>query len=327
MNPLNPPPPRIQTAGNIAWGRYDAPIADPNISAPLWRLKEWQYHSVATEEVFFALGIVQLGYVANAFAYAVDLANPESFWEFEALLPLGIGVEFSQSSTAGETTLASGRQQISALCTEKGWLIHCELFSQNQNIQVDLAIEMGKDQSLALVHPVGNAQPTYTHKMAGLQSTGSLIWQDKRFSLQGLATVDWTRSHAARLTKWKWASLVAHLPQGHRLGLNLSADVYDNSSAESQENALWLDGRIQSLGKISFILPEQRHKQDWHLSGPDIDLIFTPLGARRSDVDFGLIKSQFIQPFGKFNGLVHFGGKPIALQNAIGVVEDHLALW
>lgn len=327
MIPLHPPPPRIQTNGAIAWGRYNAAIADPNVSAPLWRLKEWQYHSIATDQVFFAVGIVQLGYVANAFAYAVDLNNPKAFWEFEALLPLGIGVDFSQSSVAGQTSLAFGKQQISVLCSEQGWQIQCELFSQNQMIELDLALHAAQDQSLALVHAVGEGQVAYTHKLAGLCSSGSLVWQGKRFNLDGLATVDWTRSHAARVTRWKWASLVARLPHGRRLGLNLSADVYDNSGACSQENALWLDGCVQPLGKILFVLPEHRDTQDWHLTGPDIDLTFTPMGARRSDVDFGLVKSQFIQPFGVFNGQVHLCGTPIAVENAIGVVEDHLAVW
>jgi hypothetical protein len=38
------------------------------------------------------------------------------------------------------------------------------------------------------------------------------------------------------------------LPNGRTVALNLSADVYDDAHGDSQENAVWIDGRTFAVG-------------------------------------------------------------------------------
>lgn len=54
-----------------------------------------------------------------------------------------------------------------------------------------------------------------------------------------------------------------------------------------------------------------------------LNLTFTPRGTREEHVNFGLIASDFVQPYGTFEGTV--AGKNIA--NVYGVVEKHYAKW
>ena len=80
--PLGDPPPRLHERGRFAFGRYRAPIDDPAIPlGPFGRLrqKEWHYTAVTTETHYVAVAVVQLGYAANAFAYAVDRRDPSRF--------------------------------------------------------------------------------------------------------------------------------------------------------------------------------------------------------------------------------------------------------
>lgn len=93
------PPGQIRVGDAWQFGRYVKPFAHPDFGNPLltrFRLKEWHYSSFATDDWFFAVGLVQLGYVANAFAYLVDRRRPTlPARQFEALSPLGSALRFA----------------------------------------------------------------------------------------------------------------------------------------------------------------------------------------------------------------------------------------
>ena len=110
----------------------------------------------------------------------------------------------------------------------------------------------------------------------------------------------------------------------HRVGLNLSAEVYDKDGA-SQENAFWLDGQLYVLGPVRFELPERSRLaiSPWMLRGDEVDLRFTPLGARQDEMRLPMLSSRFVQPYGRFEGLV----RGVAIRDVFGVVEDHDSLW
>ena len=109
---MAPPPRRAVEDGVIRYGRYCYPIQRPKLDAPgplgRMRLKQWHYTSVVTEECFLAVGLVQLGYLANAFCYFVDRRKGGQSWDHEALLPLGAGLHVAPSSVDGCTSYRRG---------------------------------------------------------------------------------------------------------------------------------------------------------------------------------------------------------------------------
>lgn len=334
-SPIDRPPERAVEGGTIRYGRYRQPIPQPNIAPSTWlgryRLKEWHYTSVTTERFFLAFGLVQLGYLANAFGYLVDRRAKGRCWEYEAMSPLGLGLRFAPSSVHGTTTLRLGRARIE-IGWDRGWDIALALPLDGERLEAELHVEPG--EGLALLHELPSGRPAYTHKAAALPASGEIRWQQEVHRVdRGLASIDWTRALALRQTRWKWASLSGRLDDGRRVGLNLSADVYDDEAGDSRENALWLDGRLVPLGGVDFDLPRSPARQPWSLHSrrgcPDeVELLFTPSGARQQRVDLKLLKSVFIQPFGSFRGRIRpAGGDPIFLDDAFGVVEDHLSVW
>lgn len=63
-----------------------------------------------------------------------------------------------------------------------------------------------------------------------------------------------------------------------------------------------------------------------------VNLTFTPRGSREDHTKLLLMESDFIQPFGTFNGHVHFTTEDgdsvhVDVENAFGVVEKHFAIW
>lgn len=325
--------------GQLLEGVYGTGVVDPQLPAPRFRLKEWHYTSVVAPDWFLAFAVVQVGYVANLFAYWLDRSDPERIWQCEQLSPLGRALQFGPSSLSGQTLWQDKGQRI-AITSSRGtdgrghWHIDLDLQLQRQGEkprQLKAELEVQGGEALALIHRLNSGNAAYTHKECGQVCTGTLAFGAARHTVNALASIDWTRSHAQRITRWKWASAALQLPDGRNVGLNLSAEVYDDAAGHSRENALWLQGRRFPLRGVEFTVPEQPDVQPWRiqsLSGDEVDLEFRPLGARRQNLRLGVVTSKFIQPYGLFTGAIRpQGHSAIRLTDAFGVVENHYAKW
>jgi hypothetical protein len=308
-------------------GVYRTPFADVEMSTKGWkryRLKEWHYVSFTTDEWFVALGLVQLGYVANLFAYAVDRREGECVAEYGELSPMGRALSFAPSSIAGRTTWRN-RNAYASIEADDGWTVELDLPVGAERLSGRARIETR--ESLAMLHRLGPNRVAYTHKAAGWPASGELTLGGRRIRLDGgLAASDWTRSQANRVTEWKWVSVNGFLEDGTSVGLNLSAQVYEDERGHSVENALFVDGRVRHLSGVRFLVPSSPQSQTWRiasLEGSEVDLEFEPLGAREEHTNLGLMRTDFVQPYGRFTG--HVCG--LDFTGLFGVVEVHLSVW
>lgn len=334
-DPLAAPPTHAFLDGNYQYGRYHRPIADPNVIAPgimgRFRLKEWHYSSFVTPDWFFAFAAVNLGYAAKVFAYVVDRQNPADRQEYTKLAPLAKGLRFAPSSISGTTEWKSGRSLLKATYHD-GWNVQVDLPMRSGRIAGELKLKDGA--ALALLFPLPNGGPAYTHKAAGLPVQGKLTFGSRILDFSNsTGTLDWTRSVAMRETRWKWCSLAGVTRSGERIGLNLSAQVYDNPAGNSLENGLWINGQMYPLGGVHFEIPADPRRQTWIIrsqTDDSVELKFTPLGTREEQLNLGVIRSDFIQPYGQFNGSVCApgnGNRPVDVTGLFGVVEKHLSVW
>jgi len=325
-------PPSLVTPAGFAYGRFREPIAEPRLPPSLFgrfRTKEWHYHSIVTDDWFLGVALVGLGYAANAFLYFVERRAPDRRLEYEAISPLARALEFAPSSIRGRSQWQKGLDHVSIEYRE-GWRLELDVGLSEGRLEGDLQIS--PDASLALSFELGRARPAYTHKAAALLARGELSLGARSFSCEGaLATLDWTRSLARRHTHWKWASFAGRSRDGRRIGLNLSAEVYDDPPGVSHENAAFVDGETHALGGVTFQLPKDPAREPWRIrssNGAEVDLEFQPLGARAQKLNLGLVKSDFVQPYGLFQGkLAPQGVEPADVSGAFGVVEDHDAVW
>ena len=327
MDDLLRAPARICDGAETHIGRFSGAIVDPNVTAPggRWRLKEWNYLSLTTETHFVAFAVVQLGYVANLFCYVVD-RRTRAVWQTEALAPLGKGLQIAPSSLAGKTLWERGGNRVEIAAIARGWRTTLDLRLGDKHLTGTAEIERG--EGLGVVFPLAPGHLAYTHKDAGMLAELQLSLDGQPLPRHGLATLDWTRSAALRTTRWNWASSTGRLKDGRRFGLNLSAHVYDDAAGASVENALWLDGRLHMLDGVTFALPKSPASEVWHMRSDAMNLAFSPLGAREQNVNLGLVRSRFVQPYGTFAGHVRLAtGEELTIPPSFGVVEDHFAVW
>ena len=85
------------------------------------------------------------------------------------------------------------------------------------------------------------------------------------------------------------------------------------------------------LGPAHFIFDPHDPMERWHIFTEDdqLELFFTPEGARRQDRKLLVAASSYIQPVGTFSGWVRSGPeepKRIVTQLP-GVTEDHYSRW
>ena len=266
------------------------------------------------------------------FAYLVDPEHPDHRRN-KALHPLSLGVRFASSSIAGRTVWHK-IDRFRSVCSESDtWLEPgCEPGTRARCAAGTASHR--RCRALALLYKLPTGNPAYPTKLP-VYFAGKLTANGQPIDLtDAMAGIDWTRS--VRLAKPAGCGCTARVtPQRQRVGLNLSALVYDDANGNSQENALWVDGKVYPLGGVQFVLPKDPRKQPWRIhsrSGgtKEVDLLFTPLGTRERTRTLGTYQKRLYQPYGTYQGTVCPTGSGNSLPVCgwtFGVVETHESVW
>ncbi|MES2072085.1 MAG: DUF2804 domain-containing protein [Pseudomonadota bacterium] len=323
----------LSTDGQPHFGKFSGQLAQlewSGLAAPyrrsrLWRYfhhKRWQYVALATEDIFCGIAIVDLGWINTAFAYAFDRRQGREVGSFsqDGLPGLTAGIADAPAAGAASQFRFLGNQidyRYSAATDTYQLRLRCGRFEIDAEFEAAAAAPF-----LLAVGPIAGGAVHATQKSSGMPLRGEVRTAGQRYSLDGgVASFDYSSGFLARETDWRWAS-------AHSLGLgfNLQAGYFG-----TQENALWLDGRLISLGQASFDFDPADPMSAWHISTDDglLDLQFQPEGFRRENKDMLVAASSYLQPIGTFNGWVKAApdAAAVPVRNLVGVTEDHFSRW
>ena len=361
--------------------------------SPVWknfRIKEWEFISLSTESFFINIAVINIGYLGECFVYvvekqpaleaAVKQAPGSGYYEeYDKIKPFASSVKsFASSSYRGNTVWLNSSEEFVKITHEPLEEAAGSKFVVDLNLKMggrskkslSGQIEFSVGESLALLFALEVDRPAYTHKAAGisparvdLRYSDGQGYDERINEKNSYVAIDWTRSYARRITSWKWACFSGQALSGERIGLNLSAEVYEDHFGNGLENALWIDGKMYIIGGVEFDLgyrpltdywliktkdnqphckresgDERKEGQGEITDGQDemviLDLSFQPSGSRSSSINLAfVVVSKFIQPYGFFSGTVILvskktGSKKVyKLENVVGVVENHFAKW
>jgi len=338
----------------------NSPLATVERLARRMQLKQWIYLSVVTEKLLFACAVVDIGYIGSAFAYVVDRASGDKY-EYSTLCPGAHGVTVAANSLSGVSCIEkAGFGRIVVLNDDGSGKRRVELALDGTlgkgsmgkgskpplRASIDI-LDPGDDPAPVVV--VEQSEPgcfLYTHKNYGLPAQGHVSCGpiDDSFELgKGLAGFDYNRGYRPRETYWNWAAACGHSVAGERVGFNLTAhrpwegagaNAHSGAShskkADALDCALWLGSRCEKLTRVEFDYDPSDLMSSWHIHDDEglVDLRFNPLGKRAEDVDFGVVVSQFHQPYGTFVGTLRDrDGRQHELSQVFGVTEQHFARW
>lgn len=326
---MNLPPASVVIDGRPAHGRYAGAIARLDWTALsqrrswLWhRLhhKRWHYVGLGDARLFIGVAIVDVGWACTAFAYLFDRRRRHLLadWRQDGLPGLQAGV--SDEPLAGAHSWFRGPGARLALSHRDGGL---DLAVATARLRIKARLDLAAMAApLLAIGPIDGGIVHATQKTSALAVQGWAEAEGQRFALDDAwAAVDASNGLLARDTAWRWAS--AHRPE---VGFNLQQGYFGG-----QENVLWLDGCPTPLSAARFDFDPARPLDPWRVRTDDgmLDLVFTPEGARAANKNLGFAASRYVQPVGRFAGMVSAGAgaRPREIRDLLGVTEDHRSRW
>jgi len=334
-------------------GQFDAPVKDLALEkfqyfndmdkaasklSCYFDYKQFQFVSINTGKFIIGAAIADIRYVGNGFLYVYDIAN-NTMIEQSWLRPPSLGYCISSSPFNGNASIGSSASKISFQIKQGQW----QLLINTKRIQADLTLtKTSNSLPLAMCSPTGYNGWTYTQKHNALTVDGQLIINQQSQSLtKTLAGYDFSAGYMRRETSWRWASINGFV-DNHSFGLNLATGVNETGSSE---NVCWFNGKRYYLPVVHFKFQRQRQKnkklkdqldnKTWRIisekkegNPAQVDLTFTPLNSREERLNLWLLKSNFRQYIGHYNGTIrNIDGNDIVITNLLGLSEDHFARW
>jgi hypothetical protein len=307
-----------------SFGKYNGPIEDTSVASwqsgfldRRFKRKGWIYTGIYNAEIALGFAIADTGYLGKAFIYCYHFPT-QTFVEEAAQFPFYYHKDF-MPSLKNEWLFKQGKLL---------WHIapngnDLEFKFEGKKLKADFVLH-SIEKGMSVVAPAGNRPFNFTYKHAAINVTAEIVLNSNIYKVNGNdAVLDFTLGFPPRDTRWNWASATGKTINGDTVGINLVA--YFNGE---MENVLLLNGKIISLSKALFQYEKPADKSNWHITTNDsiLEMQFSPSGARKDYINAGILKHQFVQPFGKFEGTLLLEGNKIPFV-AYGVTEEHHSLW
>ncbi|MAA77754.1 MAG: hypothetical protein CL916_00725 [Deltaproteobacteria bacterium] len=291
-----------------------------------FREKRWQYLGLYTPDVFMGLALVHAGYVGNVFCYVFDRKRGV-LWEQERLAPLGAGIRVDRALYSGVSSYHTENERVRIEARNGIRIVDVRLKDKNQDL--DVRLELNDDPNpVQIVTPTRDSKFTFTHKGAALNTNGTIRLGNQRWNIHDERTaLDFTFGFPAYHTVWQWLSAHGTTQAGKGFSINGVAPVFHDSF---HENVLWIEGEPTVLPPLIFNFDAQNPHNEWMIKTEDgsTELSFQPEGMRRQNIDYRVIASRFVQPFGNLRGFcTDKHGFRHDIEDVCGVVEDHEARW
>ncbi len=338
----------VDAAGQVRFGVFDAPlrrvdldetplrlggVTAPDALARL-RLKQWQHVGLVLPDAFVGLALVDAAYLRTTWCHVVDRRT---------------GAHFEHRRMAPRLDMKIARELWDDTCHVRARGYRVEIRNHLERgehlVSLDVAEARGRPavrgelrcahdleaiEPLVVCLPVGPNRGMYSHKVAlPLEGELSVGGEPVEVDAQSCFAIwDIHKAHYPRRTWWNWATFAGRDSAGHALAMNLTRNVVKDDTRYN-ENAVWVEGRIQRPGPALFELDRERPLEPWRLRSAcgRVDLEFRPEGERSENLRLGLVKSVFHQPYGTFHGRVRHCSEELAVDGLFGVCEDHEAAW
>eukprot|EP01063_Lacrimia_lanifica_P039624 TRINITY_DN8741_c0_g1_i1.p1 TRINITY_DN8741_c0_g1~~TRINITY_DN8741_c0_g1_i1.p1 ORF type:complete len:398 (+),score=125.70 TRINITY_DN8741_c0_g1_i1:63-1256(+) len=339
------------SAREYRFGRYRRPPLDASLhpTTALQRYmqqKEWHWTAVAAGPLLIGVATTQFGYASHALLYIHDTATGlTDHVQLEVLLAgRAFGASFTHSSDpARPSTPMEGCSSWTfggtvRQCAQDGAVVveGDAVLRGGTALRVNLTLDAAGDDSLSFVYPIGAARPAVVSKMGGVAAAGTVEVDGERRAVAGVGLMDWTRSLAARFTKWYWTSVAfIDTASGARIGLHLSAGVYEDHNGNGVENCVFVNGVLHTLDAPVRFTPGHPGGAGagWRVAAEDaaagvaVDFEFTPAGSMHGVFHLFVLDGDLHHMWGAVSGTVTVAGRVYPMRGVPGVLEDHYALW
>ncbi len=305
------------------------------IKAPKFRIKEWDYYCVLSGESGIALTISDMGYLGFIDITLFDFMKREKRGK-SVMIPFPMGrLNLPENPGSGITAFKNRRVQITFTVQQNKTILNFfwKDFAPGKNLRGEITLlrKTGSNSiTVATPFPDKPFAFYYNEKVHCLEAEGDFLLGNEKtvFSTDNsFGVFDWGRGVWPYKNTWYWGS-ASGIVNDTSFGFNIGYGFGDLST--HSENALFYDGNLHKLDRITFEIPENRYLLPWHFTDNEgrFEMDFYPVLERSSKTDLFLIKSDQHQIFGKFSGeAVLDDGTVLKIKNLNGFAEKVFNRW
>ena len=333
--------PLLDQKGDLAepgWARSLLPVyCRDEIKAGKLRIKEWDYYLITDGHIGLALTIADNGYMGLD---SISFLHFDEGWEQTKspmrLFPRG-KTGLPETSVDGASEIARGGYAMAFYHEDDARCLtfHMDNFRGKDAIEGIVRLTDEPRESIVIATPFDKPKHFYyNQKINCLRAEGWIELGDRRFELtpdRFFAVLDWGRGVWTYHNTWYWGSasgLLDGVPFGWNIGYG-----FGNTAAAS-ENALFYNGTLHKLSRVTFEIPQKDGKFDylapWKFTSDDnrFYMDFIPVLDRSACMNVGVLKSDQHQVFGHFTGRVTLDdGTVLPVRDFFGFAERVENKW
>lgn len=291
------------------WSRKPVQTYDRSmIKAPKWRIKEWDYYLVLSDEFAGAFTISDDGYIGLQSVSLLTFGEHPHEHTNTILNALPMGkIALPSTSERGNTVYEDKRLQMRFEVLENKRHITCrfENFYENKPFSCDIYLEQPDMDTMVIATPWDEKHAFYyNQKINCMRASGYMEFDNKRYEFNpktDFGTLDWGRGVWTYDNTWNWGSGNADI-DGNAFGFNIGYG-FGNTKAAT-ENVIFYNGKVHKLDDIEFHIPESSYMDPWKFTSSDgrFEMDFVPVLDRAACIDFKVIISDQHQVFGRMSG-------------------------
>ncbi len=303
-----------------------------DIKAPKFRIKEWDYYLVVSEEhdIAVAFTISDDGYIGLQSASFLDLG--ENPWEHtETILnafPMG-KLKLPTSSVSGVTKYKDKRLDMHFDAGKDKRVIFCDYknFHEGKTLKCNITLAQPTMDTMVIATPWKEKKTAfyYNQKINCMRASGTIEYDGVTYELNpeiDYGTLDWGRGVWTYDNTWYWGSGNATV-NGKPFGFNIGYGFGDTTAAS--ENMLFYDGKCHKLDDVIFNIPASGYTDPWTFTSSDgrFEMNFVPILDRAAKIDVKFIITDQHQVFGRLSGkAVLDDGTVLEIKDCLCFAED-----
>ncbi len=315
------------------WSKQLVQQYDRNdIKAPKFRIKEWDYYLVVSEEhdIAVAFTLSDDGYIGLQSASFLDLGNEP--WEHtETILnafPMG-KFKFPSTSEKGVVKYVDKRLAMSFTPTDNKRELYCDFkkFNGDKDLKCKITLSQPPMDTMVIATPWKEKKTAfyYNQKINCMRASGTIEYDGKTYELNpetDYGTLDWGRGVWTYDNTWYWGSGNCTV-NGKPFGFNIGYGFGDTTAAS--ENMLFYDGKCHKLDDVTFNIPKSSYTDPWTFTSSDgrFEMDFVPILDRAAKIDVKFIVTDQHQVFGRLSGKATLDdGTVLEIKDCLCFAED-----
>lgn len=307
------------------------------ITAPKWRIKEWDYYYIGNSKYGIALTIADNSYMGLGSVSFLDFTKKNYITRSNMKWFTKGKINLPSTSVSGDVTYTSKNCNITFLNDGDKRILKASFkeFDKIKDFSCEFVLSDIPNESMVIATPFDKKHYFYYNqkincmRAKGEATVGGNVY--KFSDSETFAVLDWGRGVWTYKNTWYWSSLNSVI-DGHKIGFNLGYGFGNTSKAT--ENMLFYDGKAYKIDEVTFHIPKNskgkdNYLEEWRFSSSDntVNLKFTPILNRRDYTNALIIKSYQNQVFGRFSGTLVINNETIKINDLVGFAEKVKNCW